>query len=236
MGGGSAEEVEAMLDDHYNGFLDVVDYWTVGDSRVESIPTLASTAASGYFLNCSVSAQNLELIIIGINHDDLTTPINDITKAAITVFTKNVIGTTDLGGWSSSGNRYTQWNNSPLQAWMNNTFKPSISGLIPELIKPVNKLTLIADNYGKNLMSTSENVFLLSVYEAFGTGTSGYEDGTQYEYMKTDSNRGKSSTYWLRTVPRCSKSETKLNLVNTDGTVGLIIFYDSAGLVPAFCL
>ena len=55
-----------MLENHYSGNINIADYWAVGDSRTESITAIASGTTGE-----AQSAQDIELVIIGLNHDDL---------------------------------------------------------------------------------------------------------------------------------------------------------------------
>ena len=73
-----------MLDAHYRGDINIEDYWHVGDTRVVHIDATNSGTQDH-------AAQNMTMVIMDFNHDDLTTPINNRTKAAVSVGFREVL-------------------------------------------------------------------------------------------------------------------------------------------------
>ena len=246
-GGGTIQEISKMLDAHYKGRIDISDYWAVGDSRTENISEIPSGTTSE-----TQSAQSIELVIIGMNHDDLATPVNGISKAAITVQTKECLKTSGYMTSAMGGASHALWSNTERRVWCNNEFINALTTL-RGLVKPVVKLTnRYADgNYSSDRQqeTTEDYVFLLSQWEVWGmeqmNGAVYYvlpADGTQYEYMKTESNRIKSINggafkWWTRT-----------SFIYKDGRIYTILVVDTGefsdgytarntfGLAPAFCL
>ena len=226
-----------MLDAHYKGDIDISDYWAIGDSRTESINEIPSGTTGE-----TQPAQDIELVIIGMNHDDLKTPANNITKAAITVQTKNCLKST---GYVSPGyDGSMSWSNSPRRTWCNNDFINALSTL-KGLIKPVVKLS---NRYGEKAASiyqetTEDYVFFLSQWELWGEQklSSSFgkmsADGVQYEYMQTVWNRIKNNDWWTRSstvyggISRFIYNDTHDKLYyNYYGTDY------GKGIAPAFCL
>ncbi len=82
---GTDEEIGAMLEAHYNGIINIGDYWKVGDTRAIHLNAMNATTGGE-----AHAAQNITMVIIGIEHDNLVTPINGKTKAAITLQCKEV--------------------------------------------------------------------------------------------------------------------------------------------------
>ncbi len=81
-------EIEKMLNAHYNGEINIEDYWHVGDTRLVHINAIPADNNN----STSHVAQDMTFVIIGINHDDLKDQIGSRTKAAITVQCREVLG------------------------------------------------------------------------------------------------------------------------------------------------
>jgi hypothetical protein len=78
--GGTEQEIYDMLEAHYKGVIDVSNYWSVGDSR-----TIHLSAMEATYVGESHRAQDMIIEIVDFKHDNLSTPINGITKAAVTI-------------------------------------------------------------------------------------------------------------------------------------------------------
>jgi hypothetical protein len=243
MGGGSAEEIAVMLDEHYNGLINIADYWVVGDTRTESITAIPSGTTGE-----AQSAQSVDLVILGMNHDDKA---DGNGKAAVTVQAKDSLKTKGYMNSTLSGSSYSLWSTSQRRTWCNGDFKSALPDWLQELIKPVTK---ISNRYGytgyesyRGQTTTTDDVFLLSEFETFGTqqldeSTYGVlsSDGTQYEYMKIESNRIKnvgSSAYmwWLRSSFTTGNSGF-ISCHHTSGAGGTLGCNSTTGIAPAFCL
>ena len=262
-GGGTIQEISKMLDAHYKGDIDISDYWAVGDSRTESIseiPSVTGTLNDSYAYIDKQPAQSIELVIIGINHDKLSSAINNISDAALTIQTKEC-----LSGLCLPNNyKYSYdipWGSSKLRKYLNDDFLSAISTDLSNLIKPVYKDSSYydSDSASSTLSTTKDSIFVLSEYEVFGehklsrytntdNDTTDYgpakQDGVQYEYMKNASNRikpdGFKNKWWMRTAFYASQSMHYYYLV-VNGRTGDMESTGSAstfqgGIVPAFCL
>lgn len=206
---GTWGEISAMLSAHYSGRINVSAYWAVGDKR--SV-TLNATDITKRGVNdpdypgdsgiSTLPAKNTYLIILGFDHDDLTTQIGVRKKAAVT------IGIPSIGklpyepvdeGHSYSGvvyplsciarlldNRiYTKRIPSELQALCKNTtIKYTYDGASTGT--SVKKITSSYGNAKIALLSASEIVGTDNVYLTLGNtmGAVNFDDGVQYEYFK----------------------------------------------------
>lgn len=243
-----------MLDEHYAGLINIADYWVVGDIRTESITAIASGTTGE-----AQSAQDIDLVILGMNHDNLS---DGSGMAAITVQTKNMLSTPGYIRSNYGDPDYALWSASQRRTWCNNEFKSALPSWIQTLIKPVTKITNrhCHINYSAQYLyigqeTTTDNTFLLSESEIFGsfelesikldTGTYGDPglDGTQYEYMKTTANRiktGPQSTWWMRSSIVNDSGYANFMRVDPDGTTGASGSAYRAngnfGIAPAFCL
>lgn len=250
---GTYAEISAMLDAHYAGTIDVSDYWSVGDVR--SIP-LAEMAATG--VGESQSAQNAEVVIIGLGHDDLVSPVNGNSKSAVSLQLKNSLATVGYMYSAYSSPNYSLWDGSPRRTWCNSVFKNALPAELVNLIKTVTKKTWRYANSGysgyssyRTQQTTEEDCFLVSEFEVFGVqglsatdyGTVG-EDGAQYEYYKTTSNRikylGVSGTsakaWWLRSSNVYNNGSSRFRSVSASGSVGGSNASGAGGVAPGFCI
>lgn len=195
-----------MLEAHYNGWLNIEDYWNVGDTRIVPLDTVSyyTTYESGsgnnsheymyYWFGGGISGKNgIELTIIGINHDKLKNAIGNRTLAAITVQTKGVYGdntyqdnfkysTNYSDGYQiSNGGMYIAYKRS---GWFN-TFLDALPNYIKNSIKYVTKCNLdgilksnnIDIGLGIGIVRYSTRGFFLSYKEIVGSSGATEVDG-----------------------------------------------------------
>jgi hypothetical protein len=233
------EEISTLLTLHYNNEIDLTNYWKAGDIK----ENVSLTAISNeYSVGETQSAQDIDLIIIGTNHDTIT---DSDTKAAFTIAQKDCLSTTGYVSTSYSNYTYAQYSISPRRSWLNDTYLNALPSELQELIKTVDKTTSEPQSTSLfSLISTTEKCFLPSCYEMFGEG-SATTDGTQYEYYKYSDTRkkylGKGSTtyqyWWTRTGTISSNVEPYFFFVNTDGSKNSARAGSAkAGICPCFCI
>ena len=247
-------EIADMLTAHYNGLIDLSteEGWEVGSKRSIALSAMSATGVSE-----SHHADSYDFVIIGHKHDDLTTPINGVTKAAITVqldriLYKNTTDSTytsenpsaeDEGGYMNSTNTNVGgWTSCARRTWCNSVFYNAVESGIKSLIKPVVKLTS-AGNQSSVINSDNDSVFLLSEIEIFGTASySKAGEGSQYSFFTTASNRYKKPSYttytsasWWERSPY-GNNASNFSRVDYDGTAATARADRFRGLAPAFCL
>ena len=224
---GTDEEILAMVQAHYDDKIKLSDYWAIGDTR-----TVTLSAMSATYVGESHSSQDVQLTIIDFDHDDLVTPINGKTKAAISVQLKNCLNT--KGYMNSSNTNSGGWEESARRKWCNDIFYNAIPSILRNGIKQVIKKNYKVYN-SNNITTTSDYCFLLSETEIFGEKKYSIDstEGTQYEYYKTSSNRIKqvsgSNYYWWERSPIgdnatcfcCVSSGGNANWNNASNTNGL---------------
>ena len=256
---GTDEQIAAMLEAHYNGDIDVGEYWSVGDTRT----ILLSSFSSG---SKTHATQSIQMVIIDFKHDDLAESINGVSKAAITVNTKSLLGNAGAAEseyyWGSSHYPVADTENysgSPLRTKLNTDFINAMPSTFASMIKSVVKKNFTTHtNSSMATTNTTDKAFLLSYPEVFGTATyTNYKggssvrdyEGTQYKYFETASNRvkywnddGVDSTtafqYWLRSPSSyCSSTNGYFwCYVNSSGSAGNGSGNGTIGLALAFCL
>ena len=250
---GTIAEIENALRMHYNGEIDLTDYWSVGDKRTIHLNAMGATGVSEEH-----HADDYEFVIIGMNHDDLVTPIGNITKAAITIQMDRILykNTTDAtysskspsasdegGCMNSTNTNVGGWTSSARRTWCNSVFYNAIESGIKSLIKPVVKKTS-AGNYSSIINSDNDNVFLLSEIEVFGSRTCSYAgEGSQYPYFTTASNRYKkpsysslASAYWWERSPYRDDAASFCGVAPYGDAVYFYATSYPRGICPAFCL
>lgn len=195
---GSWEDISKMLEAHYAGKIDISDYWAVGDTKTGI--QLAAMSATG--VSESHSAQSIDLVIVGFNHDNLSSG----GKAAVTLSLKNSLNSTVVYMLNSSDNGYTyaNWSACRRRTWMSNVFEKALPTDIRNLIKSVSKISVAANSKTQGdskKVSTTDRCFLFSWGEMFGSSTSNLgnlQDGEQYSHFIVSSNRPRGTRTWLR--------------------------------------
>ena len=245
---GSWEDIANMIEAHYNGDIDITDYWSNGDTKRVQLNAISSGTTGE-----SQSAQYIDLTIIDSSHDNLVNPINGVTRAALTIHSKFCLGTTGYMYSAYDGPNYSLWKDSPRRTWCNNGFKNALPAGLVSLIKKVSKVTYRYGYTGtyasyRGSTTTEDDVFLLSEMEVYGTqglDASTYgsgSDGTQYEYYKTTSNRIKylgidgtsAQAWWLRSSGVYGNGYSCFRIVNSN--VNDRLANHTYGLAPAFCI
>lgn len=206
-GSGTDEEIAKMIEAHYANKINISNYWAVGDTRSVN---LAAIAVSN---NCEPhKAQTVQFVIGDFDHDDLATPINGHTKAAVTLLQKDCLtdghtyGNTDgeIGFMNNTATNNMGWEASQRREWCNNAYFAALPSTWQSIIKTVNKKASI----GPRIETTADKIFLASEIEIFGnTHFSATGEGSQYGYYATTANRYKmpiaqygfvSNSYWSR--------------------------------------
>lgn len=249
---GTDVEIAKMIEAHYAGKINIGDYWAVGDKRTIHHNAMAATDVSG-----SHKANDYAYVIIGIEHDDLVTPINGKTKAAITIQTERMLyldTTTEYNDLYDTSHEYGCMNNASTNSggweyctrrtWCNNVYKKCLPTYIQNMMKQVKKLTS-AGSWSSTIETSNDYAFLPSEIEVFGSTTYSFAgEGEQYQYFKNaTANRYKkprhgsdyvSGYYWERSP--FSSGSNSFCRVNLDGGAGTGDASDTFGVVPCLCI
>ena len=250
---GTDEEIAAMVNAHYNDKINIADYWAVGDTRTVH---LSAMSATGVGVSEGHSEQYVQFVIGGFNHDDLATPINGHSKAAVTLLQKDCLmdasnASNPVNGSSNSENGYMNstntnvggWKNCARRTWCNNVFFAALPSAWQSMVKTVNKKTS-AGNGQSTIETVQDKIFLAAEIEIFGSKTYSVDgEGTQYQYYKNaTANRYKmpkwsssdvSNRHWERS-PRIGTDG--FCAVNGAGiTNGNVTSYAN-GIAPCLCI
>ena len=243
---GTDEEIAAMLEAHYEGFINIEDYWNVGDTRVMHLSAMSGGSGGETHV-----AQNMRMVIVAINHDDLKEQVGTRTKAAITLQCLEVLGN---NGTAENGQNYGgtgQWSANPRRTWLNNTFVGALPSVIQPLVKTVIKKNLANHTNNTAGTDTEDKAFLPSYPEMFGSASYSYYkgspalEGQQYPYYNSNNRRikyvnsngtasGNTSYYWLRS-PSSSHFDDWMSVLK-GGSANINNSTYAYGMAPAFCL
>lgn len=242
---GTDAEITKMIEAHYAGKINIGDYWAVGDKR-----TIHHNAMSATGVSESHKANDYAYVIIGIEHDDLVTPINGKTKAAITIQTERMLYLDTTTKYNSSYDTSHEcgymnslrtndggWQDCERRIWCNEVYKKCLPTYIQNMMKQVKKKTSGG--------SSNDYAFLPSEIEIFGSATYSFAgEGKQYQYFKNaTANRYKkprhgsdyvSGYYWERSP--FSSGSNSFCRVNVDGSAGTGDASDTFGVVPCLCI
>lgn len=249
---GTDEEIMAMIEAHYNNKINIADYWAVGDKRSVNLSAMSAKGVGE-----SHRAQAVEFAIAGFDHDDLTTPINGHTKAAVTLTQVDCLMTSECAAGTKYGNNNTEngymnssdtnvggWESCARRTWCNSVYYNALPSAFKNAVKEVNKKAS-AGNQSTTIKTTADKIFLLSEIEIFGnTSYSVAGEGNQYQYYKNAvANRYKlpkwSSSYrtsaWLQRSPYPDNNAT-FCYVAENGDIFVNNASRSKGIAPCFCI
>ena len=250
---GTDEEIAAMIEAHYNNKINIADYWAVGDMRTVHLSAMASTG-----IRESHREQDVQFVIGDFDHDDLTTPINGHTKAAVTLLQKDCLmdaanASNPVNGKRNSENGYMNstntnsggWKNCARRTWCNNVFFAALPSTWQSMVKIVNKKSGTGGVSSSGTEITADKIFLAAEIEIFGLSSYSVRgEGTQYQYYKNaTANSCKipkwdsiavSNIYWNRS-PRNGTTD-RFCTVGSEGLVGSAYTGDPIGIAPNLCI
>lgn len=249
------EDIVGITTAYYNGDLsldEIKAVWRVGDKRKFHLNAMSATGVGE-----SHHADDYDFVILGFDHDTLTTPINGKTKALLSVQTDRILTTAgrqyqymnsafdaECGYINSTNTNAGGWKDSARRTWCNSVFKNSLSSSIQGVMKSVSKKTS-AGNKSTTINTTDDYVYFLSEVEIFGTTTWSFAgEGSHYDYYKdVNTNHYKLPAYnesypsalWWERSPR-SSSSTGFCYVVIGGSAGYSGANGTYGLAPAFSI
>lgn len=251
--GGTDAEIAKMIQAHYNNKINIDDYWAVGDTRTVSLSAMAATGVGE-----SHRAQTVQFVIGDFEHDDLATPINGHTKAAVTLLQKDCLmdatsasnqnngsNDTERGYMNSSDTNSGGWKNCARRTWCNNVFFAALPSVWQSMVKIVNKKSGTGGGSSSGTEITADKIFLAAEIEIFGSTTySVAGEGTQYQYYKNaTANRYKmpkwgssyvTHIYWERSPD--SGSASIFCSVNNNGSASHYTATNAFGVAPCLCI
>ena len=191
-GGGTDKQIARMLEGHYNGEINIHDYWNVGDERVVHLQ------GSGVY------SQDVLMVLMHSGGKTLTTPINGHSECAFIVGVKNVIyrtsdSTTSSVKMNSSDTNVGGWDACSARSWCNNVYKNAIPvTLIPIFKQHKNVTSRGGISTAKEVVVSDDYFAFPSEKEIFGkcyySNRTAETDNSQFTWYVTAENRKKYST------------------------------------------
>lgn len=227
-----------MLDAHYNGDINLANYWTAGDERIETLePIPAGTTGE------TQPFQTITLRIIGFNHDKLENKIGNRSRSAVTIMTSALYKSGYMDTANNNINN-ADWSKSPRRAWCNNDFFNVLPSPLSKLIKTVIKSSYfvgLSDLTTSKTITTSDKVFLLSPIEISKYApVDYYDDSTQYTLFKDGATDiiGPNPNIWLRDSRTTSGGITQytVSYALLGSTLTTADPNSANRIMPAFCL
>ena len=222
-GGGTDEEIGAMIDAAHQGRIDLSDYWAVGDVR-----TITVSAFTG---GNSVSHEQQDIDIVIAQFGDYN------SCGSVLQF--------DFKDELATGQRYDASSNAYGTSEVKTETLPALANALPSWLK--NRLkefdVLVASNGNGSITTVTGNKLALrSEVEIFGSTTySKAGEGSQIDYYKTSANRAKKRGHngsiddWWERSPVRDRSDYAC-IVYYNGTVTQYYVYVGPGLAPFGCL
>lgn len=246
---GTDAEIARMLEAHYDGIINIGDYWSVGDKRTIHHDAMAAIGVGVYH-----SSNDYEYVIIGIEHDDLVTPINERTKAAITLQTERILSydtsvdyltnNSEQGRMNSLGTNAGGWDGCERRIWCNEVYKNCLPIFIRNTMKQVQKKTSSGGSSGSELIISNDYAFLPSYQEIFSSSRNTWDDCDRYEYyLNAETNAYKNprysssyvtGEYWTRSP--VLYSDSSFSAVGMDGKQLFAYANNPSGISPCICL
>lgn len=250
--GGTDAEIAKMIQAHYNDKINIADYWAVGDTRSVSLSAMSATGVGE-----SHRAQTVQFVIGDFEHDDLETPINGHTKAAVTLLQKDCLmdatsasnqnngsNDTERGYMNSTNTNVGGWKSCARRTWCNNVYFSALPSAWQSMVKTVNKKVSVGNN-SSTIETVQDKIFLAAEIEIFNSTTYSFAgEGTQYTYYKNaTANRCKmpkwnsssvSHIYWERSP--CSGYSARFCIVFNGGGADIDFASSANGVAPCLCI
>lgn len=232
--GGTDEEIVAMVEAADQGFINLSDYWAVGDTRTVQLSAMLD--ATGVYE--SHAAQVVDLVLMHAGGYKLT----DGSTCNFVVGQKDSVAVKSY--MNSVNNNLGSWDYSKRRTWCNGAYKNALPSTLLPIFKQFKTIT--AEIYNGTTLRTSFDYFALPAEkEIFGSRT--YSNQTefdalfQFEYYQTASNRIKklgkqgNADYWWERSP-CHDNSANFCRVSGGGIVGNGISTNNYGLAPFGCI
>lgn len=249
---GTDAEIAKMIQAHYANKINISDYWAVGDTRSVSLSAMSATGVGE-----SHRAQTVQFVIGDFEHDDLATPINGHTKAAITLLQKDCLmdatsasnsnngsNDTEKGYMNSTNTNVGGWKSCARRTWCNNVYFSALPSAWQSMVKTVNKKVSVGNN-SSTIETVQDKIFFAAEIEIFGSTTySSAGEGTQYQYYKNaTANRYKmpkwnssSVTHIYRERSPYSGNTSYFCIVGNNGSASANDANFAFGGAPCLCI
>lgn len=249
---GTYDQLQAMLDAHTKGIINIYDYWNVGDERVVSLSAMSSygnltdTHVAQDVVMVLMNEGGKELVdfegngyctfIVG-QKDCLGNSSTDKVEAGKMNYNKDGTTYTNIGGWDACQRR----------EWCNDVYYNALPSELKSMIKKVINKTGSGGTQNQVLIDSEDWIAFPALTEVLAQDVSSYTlpgEGTQFEYYKTEANIPKykykdnstQTSYHFRSPS--VKSDAQFMGKSASGYTELSINYShhTHGIAPFFCI
>ena len=229
--GSDADIIEA-LQMHYNGDIDLHDYWSVGDERTIHLSAMEATGVGE-----AHDAVDLTFVLMNAGGKTLS---DGTTECAFVVGVKEALYP---GGYMNSTNTNSGgWNSCARRTWCNSVFYNAISSTIKSIFKQFKNKSGTGGGSSSGTSDTTDYFALPAEIEVFGSTTySVAGEGSQFKYYETAANRIKLRTdtqaagYWWERSPISGNSNSFCRVI-TSGSAYYTNANTTHGLSPFGCI
>lgn len=193
---GSDEDIVAMVQGHYDGKIDLYDYWNVGDKRIVHLTEQPSVRNKE--LGISESDQEITLISKEYGNNDI----------AFVVSFGNIYPNALLSVGDTAENRLS-WSTIYGRRWCNNTLYNALSDTLRPIFKKFDYVCAESCN-SENIITLNDYFAFFAEKELYGTGT--YSKATeanalqQFDWFKTKEHRVLHSDIEVTEMPAADAS------------------------------
>lgn len=242
---GTDEQIAAMLDAHYKGYIDIHDYWNIGDERTVHLSEIRVSPTESVGENHD--EQDITMVLMNSGGKYFVTPINGITKCAFIVGQKDCLK--ESGVISNYSSTTTGWGSvgSSRSSFLNYHYRNALPEKFRNIFKECKNYSM--RNYDHSTIDVVKEFFSLPsatniVYdEQLGIEPQLGSSEIQFSYYKEQSKRikklgesGNAVNWWTRTVGRSVSSKNKWIYVNTSGNEAAGTSNTKMGIAPFGCI
>jgi len=232
---GTDEELADMLEAHYNGDINIHDYWSVGDERTVHLSAMSATGVGE-----SHVAQDVTMVLMNEGGKTLA---DGVTECAFIVGQKNFLanGTSSEGGYMNSiGINVGGWKDSARRTWCNEIYYNAIDSGFKSLLKQFINQSGKGGGSTSGIENTTDWTALAAEVEIFGNNPNSVSgEGSQFKYYETSANRikqlnGSYAVWWERSAK--SDDSAAFCSVSSSGTNNHGTASYTYAIVPFGCI
>ena len=228
---GTDAQIATVLNAHYNGTIDLSDYWNIGDERTVTVSAMEADSP----LIDEHGQQDVTFVLANVGGKELVTPINNVDTCAFVVVMKVPLaadnGTNAQKGWlnADTSSPGVGWKDSDRRNWCNTVFYNAL----PSTTKALFKLHKNISVHGGSDMTEyiSEDYFAIpAMKELIGVDDTTYDStiettienkSTQFELYENTSDRTTGTRAFYTRTPDTRDGDTIYTYVYSPGNDSL---------------
>lgn len=208
---GTDQQVADMLKLHYEGKINIYDYWAVGNKRNVSL-----SAVSGQ------PAQTVSMVLMHKGGKSLVTPVEGKTTCVFVVGQENALSTNMVLDTEVA----YSWNACSRRTWCNSTYRNAFPEIIRGMFKQCKNYHAISSSQESN---TNDYFAVPCEKEVTGTNEKSVAETHAFQFTwYANGNKAKNKAYWTRSY----WSSGNYVYVTTSGTVDTHGCASAYGIAP----